>query len=32
MGFLKEGEETTAKAGGVFDPRMFKGNIELERH
>jgi hypothetical protein len=33
MGFsLREGEDETAKAGGVFDPRMFKGNIQLEKH
>ena len=32
MGFsLREGEDETAKAGGIFDPKMFKGNIQLER-
>lgn len=28
----EEGVEKTAKAGGTFDPRMFKGNIQLEKH
>lgn len=28
----KDGEEKMAKAGGTFDPKMFKGNCMLFRH
>lgn len=27
-----DGEAGTARSGGTFDPRRFKGNIQLENH